>query len=111
MSLEPSQGPLKIAGDWSIAGISLQHQRLEDDVSLWIAPGNASMDGREPLICLESVEDIDLSGWQVLACAFRILRAQGLSPALINVREDVRRNLERLGFSRELPISGGQACP
>ncbi|WP_305042765.1 STAS domain-containing protein [Geoalkalibacter sp.] len=111
MSQESRQEPLKIEGDWSISGIALQHQRLEEEFTLWTVRGEGATEFREPVFCLESVEDIDLSGWQVLACAFRGLRARGLSPRLVNIRADLRRNLDLLGYSRELPIAGEQACP
>lgn len=101
--MDMESGRIVIEGELSIATVADQVSAVRlrhflDGVE------SGSFQGR-PLVDLARVEDIDLSGWQLLAVWFRHARRLGFDPALVNVREELRRRLKILGLAREFAMA------
>lgn len=64
--------------------------------------------GESPRVDLSRLEEIDPSGWQLLAFWFRHVRRLGLNPVLVNVRQELRDHMERLGFALEFGETAGE---
>lgn len=87
---------IQLSGDWSIFSIAEKMPLLME--KLRALSGESR---RSPIIDLAAVESIDVSGWQLLAMWLRHCRTLGCEPVMVNIREDLRKRLELLGFDAE----------
>jgi|GEM_PF-983230 len=98
---------IKLCGNWSITGVTDQLQFLKVQLqSLSFSnavdtPASSCPMENDPEIDMEDVDQIDLSGCQLLAIWLRHVKLLGLSPVLINVSEEFKQNIHFLGFGSE----------
>lgn len=96
MSTEmPVTTRIKLCGNWSIDGVAEQLLFLKSFLS------NVTSDVPRHLteICVQDVESIDASGYQLLAIFFHSLKSIGHEPKLLNPSTSLREKLETLGFT------------
>ncbi|WP_041245404.1 STAS domain-containing protein [Geotalea uraniireducens] len=98
---------IKLCGNWSITGVTdqlkflkIQLQSLSFSNAADTRASSCPMEN-DPEIDMKDVDQIDLSGCQLLAIWLRHVKLLGLSPVLINVPEEFRQNIHFLGFGSE----------
>ena len=87
---------IELCGDWSIAGVSDQLQRVVRELKNVLAS-----ELRQPEIDMGAVERIDLVGCQLLAIWLRSMGLSGCRPKLVNLPAEFRGYYSLLGFSNE----------
>lgn len=85
-----------IGGDWSIAGIERQIDRLKGFYIEDASPGSIVN------IDCGSVEEIDYSGFQLLYVWSSFIREKGLRCELVNIPEKMWEEQVRLGLDQVL---------
>ena len=95
---------IKLCGNWSITGVTDQLRFLKDQLQSMSSPNAADAltpGENDPEIDVQDVEQIDLSGYQLLAIWLRHVKMLGFSPVLVNVPETFRQDIRFLGFGAE----------
>lgn len=82
----------KISGDWSIAGIGHQVDRLRVFQIGNVPPGSLVR------IDCSSIEEIDSCGFQLLSAWCHFIREKGLKGKLINMPYEMRKMQVQLGL-------------
>ena len=86
----------KLTGDWTIAGVKAQVERLTGYTSKTVhEPENSLM----TVDCGDIVE-IDMTGLQLLYVWLHCVRQRGLQPCLTNLPECMSRLMARLGVDK-----------
>lgn len=105
---------IKLCGNWSITGVSEQLRFLKDQLQSMSSPNAADAPNpgeSDPEIDVHDVEQIDLSGYQLLAIWLRHVKMLGFSPVLVNVPETFRQDIRYFGFGAEFDrIVGAKEC-
>ena len=84
-----------LSGDWTIAGVVQQVALLTEFQAAESAPGATVV------IDCSGIDEIDLSGFQLIFAWLHCIRIKGLQHELINVPDWMRDGQRRLGITLE----------
>jgi ABC-type transporter Mla MlaB component len=89
-----SAATTRLIGDWTIAGVIQQVTRLSE---LEIRSGRS---GDTVVIDCSGIDQIDLSGFQLLYVWLHCMQLSGLHPELVNMPEWMREAQQRQGIAQ-----------
>ncbi|RII30147.1 MAG: hypothetical protein CXR30_07425 [Geobacter sp.] len=98
---------ITLDGDWSMNGVNHQIQNLVEVLetisdSLPDAKCQARGTGIRSEVLMTGIDELDVSGCQLLTLFVQLLKQKGVIPLFTDVPDQIKKKIQAFGFDREL---------